>query len=67
MNLNLTGLFLLGACFHLALKIKRSENDHRKIDPADLNSPRRELSNSGLGIIANLLVSRQIDFSCADS
>ena len=27
---------------------------HRKKDPADLNSPRQELSNSGLRIVAQL-------------
>ena len=30
--------------------------------PADLNSPRQELSNGGLGIVVALLVCWQIDF-----
>ena len=33
-----------------------------KINPADLNSPRQDLSNGGLGIVAALLVLWQIDF-----
>ena len=32
--------------------------------PENLNSPHRELSNGGLGIVVTLLVCRQIDFSC---
>ena len=32
--------------------------DFTKITKADLNSPRRELSNGGLGIVVNLLVHR---------
>ena len=35
------------------------------IDPADLNSPRRELSNGGLGIVVALLVRWQNDFLSA--
>ena len=31
----------------------------------DLNSPRRELSSDGLGIVVALLVRWQINFSCA--
>ena len=50
------------AMFSLVLKIKRSNSDHRKIDPADLNSHRRELSNGGLGVVVTLLVFRKIDF-----
>ena len=42
--------------FSLVLKIKRSKNDHRKIDRADLNSPPKELSNGGLGIVVTLVV-----------
>ena len=34
----------------------------KKIDQADLDFPRRELSNGGLGIIATLLVPQQIIF-----
>ena len=30
--------------------------------PADLNSPRQELSNGGLGIVVALLVCWQLDF-----
>ena len=33
-----------------------------KLDQADLDSPRRELSNSGLEIVVALLVRWQIDF-----
>ena len=36
-----------------------------KIDPADLDSPRRELSNGGLKSVIALLVRRQIIFSPA--
>ena len=32
---------------------------------ADLNSPRRELSNDGLGIAVALLVRQQINLLCA--
>ena len=32
----------------------------------DLNSPRRELSNGGLGIVVALLVAYQINYSWAD-
>ena len=39
--------------------------DHTNIDLADLNSPRQELSYSGLGIVVTLLVRWQIDLSCA--
>ena len=35
--------------------------------PADLDSPRRELSNCGLGIVVALLVRWQINFSCAST
>ena len=52
----------VGVIFSLVLKIKRSKNGHRKIDPADLNSSRQELSNGGLGIVVALLVCWQIDF-----
>ena len=36
-----------------------------KMNKADLESPCRELSNGGLGIVAVLLVRWKIDFSCA--
>ena len=35
--------------------------------PEDLNSPRRELSNGGLGIVVALLVCWQIDFVCVST
>ena len=44
------------------LKNTRSKNDHRKIDPVDLNSLRREPSNGGLGIVVAPLVCSGIDF-----
>ena len=34
-----------------------------KIDPADLDSPRQELSNGALGIVVTLLVYLKIEFS----
>ena len=39
--------------------------DHTKIVQADLDSPRRELSNGGLGFVVALSVRSGIDFSCA--
>ena len=39
--------------------------DQKKIDTADLDSPRRELSNGGLGFVVALSVRLEIDFSCA--
>ena len=39
--------------------------DLTKMTHAYLDSPRRELSNSGLGIVAALLVRWGIDFLCA--
>ena len=36
-----------------------------KIDPADLDSPRRELSNGGLKSVVALLVRSQINFLSA--
>ena len=51
--------------FSLVFKNKRPKNYHRKIHLADLNSPRQELFNGGLGIVVTLLVRRQIDFSCS--
>ena len=55
----------VGGMFSLVLKIKRSKNDHRKIDKSDLNSPRRKLSNGGVKSAVALLVRWQINFSCA--
>ena len=48
--------------FLLVSKNKRPKNDHRKMCPKDLDSPRQELSNGGLGIVVTLLVRWQIDF-----
>ena len=48
----------------LNLKNKRSKNNHRKIYPVDLDSPRRELVIRGLGFIVAPLVRWQIDFFC---
>ena len=39
--------------------------DLTKIDTVDLDSPRQELFNSGLGIVVTLLVRWQIDFLLA--
>ena len=39
--------------------------DQTKIDLTDLNPPRRELSNGGLGFVVALSVCWQIDFLCA--
>ena len=36
--------------------------DQKKIDPADLDSPRRELSNGGLGFVVAFLVRSGINF-----
>ena len=36
--------------------------DDTKLDPEDLDSPCRELSNSGFGIVVALPVCRGIDF-----
>ena len=38
-----------------------------KMDKADLNSARRELSNDGLESVVALLVRRQIDVLCAST
>ena len=38
-----------------------------KIDPADLDSPRRELSNGGVKIVVALLVHWQINFLSAQT
>ena len=38
--------------------------DHTKLDQAHLDSPRRELSNGGLGFVVALLVCWQIIFVC---
>ena len=62
-NLNLAGLFLFG--HYLESYVEKGKKDHTKIDRSDLNSPCRELSNGGLGIVVTLLVCRKINFSCA--
>ena len=41
--------------------------DHTKMYPEDLNTPRQELSNGGLGIAVALLVRPGIDFSCVST
>ena len=38
-----------------------------KLDPADLDSPCRELSSGGLGIVVALLVCRGIKFLCVST
>ena len=38
--------------------------NHAKIGTAYLDSPRRELSNGGLGIVVALTVFSEINFSC---
>ena len=38
--------------------------DQTKVHTADLDSPRRELSNGGLGFVVALSVRGGIDFSC---
>ena len=38
-----------------------------KIDLADLNCPREEFSNGGLGIVVALLVCLQIDILCVST
>ena len=50
------GYTFVGAMFSLVSKIKRSKINSTKTYQADLDSPRRELSNGGLGIVAALLV-----------
>ena len=37
---------------------------HTRICTSDLNCPRRELSNGGLGFVLALLVRWQVDFLC---
>ena len=37
------------------------------MDRKDLDSPRRELSNGGFGIVVALPIRWQIKFSCADT
>ena len=37
------------------------------MDRTESDSPRREISNGGLGIVVSLAVRWEIDFSCASS
>ena len=53
--------FCMDIIWKVILK-KEVKNKFYKIHQADLNSPRRELSNGGLEIIVALLVHWQIDF-----
>ena len=46
-------------------KNTRSKIGRTKIYMEDLDSPRRELSETGLGFVVALLVAREINFSCA--
>ena len=46
--------FCLGIIWKVILKKKRSKIHFTKIDQADLDSPHRELSNGGLGIVVAL-------------
>jgi len=46
---------LLGSYFHLFQKNKRSKINFTKTIKADLDSPRQELSNGGLGIVIALM------------
>ena len=63
-NPNLPGLFLFGHDFEGYFE-NRSQMNFTKIEPADLNSPRQELSNGGLRIVVALTVHWQIDvFAC---
>ena len=50
------GFPFVGTIFSIVLKNKRSNNDHEKWNPEDLDSPRQELSNGGLGMVVALLV-----------
>ncbi len=59
------GSIFVGTIFSLVFKNNRSKNDHRKTDPKDLDSTRRELSNGGLGIVVALLVRWQNNFLSA--
>ena len=55
-------------CLGIILKVIQynfQNNAYTKIVTADLNSPRQELSNGGLGIVVTLLVSCQSNYSCA--
>ena len=65
-NLNLRGLFLFGHFWKIILK-KELKIGHTKIVLTDLNFPRQELFNNGLGFVVALLVCRKIHFSRAYS
>ena len=51
------------AIFRKLFRKKRSKIKFTKIDQANLDSPRRELSNGSLGIVVAFLVRRQNNFS----
>ena len=51
--------------FSLVSKIKRPKINFTKTYQADLDFPRRELSDDGLEIVVTLLVRQQINFPCA--
>ena len=55
----------VGTLFSHVSKNKTATLDFTKIVTADLNFPRQELSNGGLGIVVTPLVCWQLDFSCA--
>ena len=65
-NPNRQAYFYLGIILKVILK-KEVKIDHTKIDPADLNSPRQELSVHSLGFVITLLVRWQINFLCAST
>ena len=54
-NSDLSGLFLFRHYSESYVE-KEVKMDHTKIDHSDLNSPRRELSNGGIGTAVVLLV-----------
>ena len=60
------GYFCLGIILKV-IQYNFQNNVQTKIAQLDLNSPRRELSNGGLGIVVTLLVAYQINYSCASA
>ena len=54
----------LGIILEVILK-KEAKIGHKKMYPTDLNSPRQEHSNGGLGIVVVLLVRWEINVVCA--
>ena len=65
-NPHLCGMFLFGHYLQSYFE-KRGQNGSHKLDQADLNSPRQDLSNDGLGIVVALLVRWQINFVCVST